>query len=118
MHEEQCLYTEFEAANTEDSLFVTDTRLNSIKRETATDTALQTLMNVTRDGWPDNKTNVPICIREYWPYRDELSTQNGLAYRGTRLIIPTNMRKDMVTRAHASHLGIQYTVNTAKDIMY
>lgn len=27
------------------------------------------------------------CIREYWPYRDELSTQNGLAYRGTRIII-------------------------------
>lgn len=44
--------------------------------------------------------------------------QNGLAYRGTRLIIPTTLRKEMINRAHASHLGITYTTNTARDIMY
>ena len=59
-----------------------------------------------------------MCIREYWPYRDELSTQNGLAYRGTRVIIPAVMRSEMTARAHPSHLGIQYTTGTAREIMY
>lgn len=118
IHEDHYIYTEFEEINAEESLFVTDARLQSVKKETAKDSTLQTLMNVIKDGWPDNKANVPLCIREYWPYRDELTTQNGLAYRGTRIIIPTNMRQQMVNRAHASHLGIQYTVNTARDIMY
>ncbi|XP_048586621.1 uncharacterized protein K02A2.6-like [Nematostella vectensis] len=73
-------------------------------------------MTVTKQGCPDNKAEVPTCIREYWPYRDELSTQNGLAFRGTRIVIPTTMRTNMTTRA--SHLGVQYTTNTARDIMY
>ena len=53
-----------------------------------------------------------------WPYRDELTTENGLAYQGTGLIIPTKQRPEMVVRAHRSHLGIQYTLNTAHEIMF
>ena len=58
------------------------------------------------------------CVHDYWSYRDELSAQDGLVYRGTRIIIPVKMRSQLLTRAHASHLGIQYTVNTAKEIMF
>ena len=76
------------------------------------------LMSVVKEGWPDSKAKVPLCIREYWPYRDELSTQNGLVYRGTRIIIPAQMRPEMIIRAHASHLGIQYMTGTAREIMY
>ena len=68
--------------------------------------------------WPVDKNDSPLNIREYWPYRDELATENGLAYRGTCLIIPTKLRPEMVVRAHRSHLGIQYTVNTALEIMF
>ena len=28
------------------------------------------------------------------------------------------MRSELVTRAHAFHMGLHYTVNTARDIMY
>ena len=75
-------------------------------------------MTVIMTGWPDDKVKVLLCIREYWPYWDELTTQNGLAFRGTRIIIPSSMRAEMTDRAHASHLGIQYTTNTARQIMY
>ena len=34
-------------------------------------------MNVVKEGWPDSKAKVPLCIREYWPYRDELSKQTS-----------------------------------------
>ena len=71
-----------------------------------------------KKGWPADKNDSPLNIREYWPYRDELATENGLAYRGTRLIIPTKLRPEMVVRAHRSHLGIQYTLNTAREIIF
>jgi hypothetical protein len=101
----------------QESLFVTDKRLSKMKHVTTEDSSL--VMSTVKEGWPDNKTNnVPLCIREYWPYRDELSAQNGLAFRGTRLIIPAAMRSEMINRAHASHLGIQYTTGTAREIMY
>ena len=45
-------------------------------------------------------------------------TQNGLIFRGTRIVIPTALRTEMIIRAYASHMGMQYTTNTARDIMY
>ena len=58
-------------------------------------------------GWPEDKLESPLCVREYWPYRDELATQNGLVFRG---------RDDNST--HRSHLGIQHTISIVRDIMY
>lgn len=116
--EEDKLRKEIEDIDMEDSLFVTDQRLKKIRLATSTDFSLQTLMTCIKEGWPETKCDVPLCIKEYWPYRDELSTQNGLAFRGTRIIIPSSMRKEMIERAHASHLGIEYTTGTAREIMY
>ena len=99
-------------------LFVTDQRLQQIRAETSRDETLQTLQSVIISGWPNDKFNTPSCVREYWPYRDEMTAENGLVFRATRIIIPTVMRKDMLTRAHAAHLGQEYTCSTAREIMY
>ena len=111
-------YMIYEFEEIDEVVFVTDERLHQIRMETQEDKSLQTLSNIVMQGWPNDKYDVPLCIREYWPYRDEITTMNGLLYRGTRIIIPIVMRPAMTTRAHASHMGIQYTVNTAKEIMF
>ena len=101
-----------------ESLFVTDEWLHRIRCTTANNPSLQAFMNIAKEGWRDSKCDVPLCIHEYWPYHDELSTQNRLAYQGTRIIIPTCIRPEMVNRAHVLHLGIQYTTGIAREIMY
>ena len=85
-------------------VFVSDQRLEQIKDLTFSDPTILILANTVMKGWPTDKKDVPLCIQDYWPYRDEISTQNGLVYRGTRLIIPNAMRAEMLERAHASHL--------------
>ena len=102
----------------EDHHFVSDHRLARIKEKTGQDTTLLALIEITKKGWPVDKNDSPLNIREYWPYRNELATENGHAYRGTRLIIPTKLRPEMVVRVHRYHLGIQYTLNTAREIMF
>jgi hypothetical protein len=71
----------------EENIFITDERLHKIGIETLNDSTMQTLMNMVKTGFAKDKQNVPFCIREYWPYRDEVSTLNGLLYRGTSIII-------------------------------
>ena len=83
----------------EEALFVTDSQLEKIRYAATNDSTLQTLMSVVKEGWPDSKAKVTLCIRVFWPYRDELSTQNGLVYRGTRIIIPSQTRPEMIIRA-------------------
>ena len=47
-----------------------------------------------------------------------MTVQEGLVFRGERIVIPSEMRRLMKTRAHAAHLGLQYTISTAREIMY
>ena len=88
----------------EQSLFVTGQRVYKIKEATADDPVMQTLAGIMMKGWSYDKKDVPMCVQEYWPYRDELTPQYGIIYRGTRVIIPVEMRSQMLERAHASHL--------------
>jgi len=112
VHEEERFRQEVEETNLEEATFVTDQRLGQIRQETNKDASLQNLVSLISTGWPNDKLQSPLCVREYWPYRDELSTQNGL-------VTPLHsMRTEMTLQAHRSLLGIQYTINTARDIMY
>ena len=106
-----------EEENMEKNLFVTDQKLIKIKEAMVCDPEMQALANIMMKGWPHDKKDVLLCLQQYWPYRDELKTQNGIIYRGTRIIIPTDMWPQMLERAHASHLGEQYTLSTAQEII-
>ena len=118
--QEESFCKEGKETNLEEAVFVTDKCLEKICLDTKKDTSLRTLRSLIMSGWHDDKLKSPICVQEYWSYRDELhvTTQNGIVYHGTRIIIPASMRREMTARAHRSHLGIHYTTSSARDIMY
>ena len=60
------------------------------------DTALQVLKTTILTGWPETKEEVPVITREYWAYRDELTVQNGVLFKGPRVIIPKSMRPEII----------------------
>ena len=62
----------------EDHHFVSDHCLTRINEETSQDTTLLVLIEITKKGWPPDKNDSPLNVREYWPYRDELARENGL----------------------------------------
>ena len=43
--------------------------------------------------------------------REQLTVENDLIYFGTKLFIPTALRKDVLRRAHDTHMGIQQQFN-------
>ena len=75
-------------------------------------------MNAIHTGWPDDKMKTPLVLCPYWPYRDKLIASNILVFRGMRIVISTSMRREMVTRAHASHMGTEHTANKTREVMY
>ena len=75
-------------------------------------------MNMIMTGWPLTKEEVPVCIREYWNYKEELTVQDGVLYKGMKVIVPASMRSQMVARAHSSHLGPDACVRRARDVLF
>ena len=101
------------------------TRLERLREETAKDEELQILSNVIRKGWPEtlaqaheNDKRQKQVIELYWNSQDELTTEDGLVYKGHRLVIPAGERSDIVKSLHESHIGVEETLRRARDIVY
>ena len=112
------IYTELEQIQATDGEAITDARLDRIRRATTEDSIMSQLCNTILCGWPNDKHQVQLAIRDYWPYRDELSVADGLIFRGTRVVIPHAMRPEMVRKSHEAHQGIEATKKLARDVIY
>jgi len=97
---------------------ISENRLQEIKLATERDETLQVLKRVVLQGWPDDKQQTPGQAMPYFPYRDEISIQDGLLFRGERVIIPHDMRKLMKDKIHSSHTGIDACLRRARECLF
>ncbi|XP_052778759.1 uncharacterized protein K02A2.6-like [Mya arenaria] len=97
-------------------LHVTDKRLEIIRAETAKDPQMIKLKRAISQGWSESRSNCDPSIVEF--HRDEISTEDGLIFRGHTLVIPKSMRNELVEKVHSSHLGITKTLERAKDSLF
>ena len=56
-------------------------------------------------GWPE-KHQLKGAIKPFIQFASELSVQDGLLLKGTRIVIPTTMRLEILDRIPEGHLGI------------
>ena len=45
-------------------------------------------------------------MQQYFSIRDELIVDEGIIFKGSRIVIPTSLRKEIMDRIHYAHLGI------------
>ena len=101
-----------------ENVAVTDERLEDIKQKGLHDKEMQMLKNVIITGWPNNCKDVPELIRPYFKFRDELSVDNDIVFRGTCIIVPSCLRSYMIKQIHYAHTGIDATIRHGRDILF
>ena len=42
-------------------------------------------------GWPETRSEVPNEIKVYFPHRDELTVDEGIVFKGAKLVIPPSL---------------------------
>lgn len=77
--------------------YVSDNQLAKLKNETNKDKELEILKETIFCGWPDNKSKVDTPVRPYRKHRDVIVVNQGILSKGNQFIIPTSMRKDMIS---------------------
>ena len=107
-----------ESINMAEKLPVSPATLAAIRAATDSDPDMKLLMTTIKDGWPFTVTAVPAGIKNYFNFRDELTVQNGLIYKGERLVVPPHARQNMITKVHASHIGLQSYLRRAREALY
>ena len=109
---------EAEIIHTAQFLAISAPQIKEIQDETSRDSTLLQLMTTIHDGWPTIKAEVPFSIRPYFTIRDELTTLDGIIFKGQRCVIPTTLRSKIKTKIHSSHTGIQSCLRRARELIY
>ena len=100
------------------NLPLSDARWQQVTHASANDPVLKQLRDVIQDGWPERKSDVSECLRPYFDLRDELVVQDVLVFKGARLVVPTCMRKELMSVAHSTHIGIEGCLRRVRECLF
>ena len=100
------------------SLPISEKKLKELQEATASDPTLQTVAQLTKQGWPDHKSKVPADAKPYWSFKEEIHEADGILFKNHKVIVPELLRPEMLERIHESPLGIEKSKRRARDILY
>ena len=79
---------------------------DAISKATERDPILQKVIEKMTKGWPKLRKNVSKEFQPYFDRRFQLSLQRGCILCGTKVIIPTVLREQVLAEIHEGHTGI------------
>ena len=94
---------------------ISTTGIQQIRDETTNDNTLQKLTRTVVEGWPEVRKDCPTQLHEYWNFRDELSVENQLLFKGDRVVIPKIIQPEILRRLHEGHMGIEKMLLRARS---
>ena len=93
-------------------------KLDRLRKSTVQDNQLTRLSHYINTGFPCEKKNLPTDLQEFWNYRDTLSIENGLLTCGSRIIVPHEMRAEMLQYIHEGHQGKERSLLRARNTVF
>ena len=99
-------------------LSISPERLHELQKKTQDDPILQDLKSNIKNGWPNERNRVLPRTRAYFNFRDELSVQDGIIFKGERVIVPISMRSRMMDKIHSGHIGVEGCLRRAREVVF
>ena len=99
------------------TLPATETRLAEIQRKQEEDEVCKQIVKYCEKGWP-KANSIPHSLKKFYPVAGELMVQNGLLLKGSRLVIPVSMQKEILMKLHVGHQGITKCRERAKQSVW
>lgn len=93
-------------------------RIKQFTVETIKDPQLSTVITFIKNGWPLQKNQIPENIKNFHKLRDKLFECKNLLFLENKLIVPRNLRQEMIKLLHEGHLGIEKTKSQARKVFY
>lgn len=91
---------------------------DSLKRESAKDPVISTVIRFTREGWPPRKSDESTEIQRFRQLSDSLAVINGCLTLGSRVVVPYNLRRHVLDQLHIGHFGMERMKQLARTSVY
>ena len=93
-------------------------KLEQLRKSTLQDEQLTRLKCYISTGFPCDKKNLPTDLHEFWPHKEKLSIKSGLTTCGNRIIVPREMRLEMLQYKYESHQGKERCLLRARNTVF
>ena len=97
---------------------VSDKMLMRVKYETSLDPTMLAVLKYLFQGSPNEIYKVETLVYPDYKIQNKLSIYEGLILNGSRIVIPTALRKRMKQILHIDHLGIECTKVNARGTIH
>lgn len=84
---------------------ISSSYMQTLKEHLKNDSVCARVMVMCSQGWPEHAKQEPL-LRNYWPDRATLTVKDGLLLKDSRLVIPSEMRNEVLTKLHDGHQGV------------
>ena len=81
-------------------------RATDVAKATEDDTVLARVYQFIKQGWPESKSKLEKALHPYFVKRFEFTIQSGCILHGSQVVIPSSLRKAVMSELHDAHTGI------------
>ena len=92
--------------------------LHQLRLSMQADDELALLKHTIMQGWPQSIKQVLSVLQPFWAFREELTAEDGLILKGTRIVIANKQSKAILKFLHEGHLGLNKCKLRAKETVY
>ena len=76
------------------------------------------LRDLIENGLPEFRNDLPVALREYHQFRDDLFTVDGVIVYKDRVVIPPALRPEILATLHAAHQGVSSMISRAEAAVF
>ena len=76
------------------------------------------LLYLIQKGWSSSIKELPSEIQAFWTFQEELTIEDGLILKGTRIVVPSMKQAEILKLIHEGHLGLTKCKLRAKETVY
>ena len=89
-----------------------------IKQASQNDEGYQRLVTYVFGGFPKKLKDMPHSLYPYWKFKDQLSLEDGVLFKGSQLLVPKSLRSKCLSELHKSHQGVVRTKRRARMLYF
>ena len=100
------------------NVFVSPEAQINVQKESREDEELSVVSRYILEGWPATRKQCAARALPFWTLRHDLSCFDDLVFYGSRLVVPSARRADVLDSLHAGHQGVTKTMLHAKSSVF
>lgn len=113
--EEVVVSTAISALN---ALSVRSVTWDRVRTATATEPDMCTLVDLVENGLPEFRHEMPEALIDFFQFREDLSTVDGVILYKDRIVIPQSLRDEVLAALHAAHQGVTSMIARAESSVF